>query len=287
MTMQTEVSTPTLTSHGRGVQTFYSHGAEKRALEAKGFLSFGYWKDDTKDYTEAAENLLQLLLDESGIEDPDVILNVACGNGIETAKIFDRLRPKRIHGVDITRTHIETSRRRAEQLGLADRLVFEHGDACRTRFADETFSHVIGIEGIAHFDTRERFFAEARRVLKPGGQLMLTDCILHRLPPGMMDEVATRACSHFWHMPRANWVDIPEYTEQLERNGFRVEFVRSIGNRVYPGFAKFNVTASAIWNNIEVRGLPVGLGLAFICWLIGDVHRRGVSDYVLVKAYKK
>lgn len=287
MTMQAEVSTPQLTSHGRGVQTFYSHGAEKRALEAKGFLSFGYWKDDTKDYTEAAENLLQLLLDESGIEAPDVILNVACGNGIETAKIFDRLKPKRIHGVDITRKHIETSQRRAEQLGLADRLVFEHGDACRTRFADETFSHVIGIEGIAHFDTRERFFAEARRVLKPGGQLMLTDCILHRLPPGMMDEVATRACSHFWHMPRANWVDIPEYTEQLERNGFRVEFVRSIGNRVYPGFAKFNVTASAIWNNIEVRGLPVGLGLAFICWLVGDVHRRGVSDYVLVKAFKK
>jgi tocopherol O-methyltransferase len=276
-----------LSAQGLGVQTFYSHGAEKRALEAKGFLSFGYWKDDTKDYAEAAENLLQLLLDESGIKEADLILNVACGNGIETAKIFERLRPKRIHAIDITRKHIDTCKRRAEDLGLADRLVFEHGDACRTRFPDETFSHLIGIEGIAHFDTRERFFAEARRVLKPGGQLMLTDCILKRLPPGAMDEVASRACSRFWHMPRANWVNIPEYEQQLEKHGFRVEFVRSIGDQVYPGFAKFNVTADAIRNNIEVRGVRIGLGLAFICWLIGDVHRRGVSDYVLVKAFKR
>ncbi|HVJ95076.1 MAG TPA: hypothetical protein VM580_35095 [Labilithrix sp.] len=124
-------------------------------------------------------------------------------------------------------------------------------------------------------------------MLKPGGQLMLTDCILKRLPPGIMDEVASRACSHLWHMPRANWVDIPEYKEQLERNGFRVEFVRSIADRVYPGFATFNVTADAILNNIEVRGFGRGLGLAFLCWLVGDVHRRGVSDYVLVKAFKK
>ncbi|HVH42846.1 MAG TPA: methyltransferase domain-containing protein [Labilithrix sp.] len=276
-----------MNEHGAAVERFYSHGAERRALEANGFLSFGYWKEDTKDYTEATQNLLELLLEESGIENPDVILNVCCGNGIETARIFERLKPRRIHGIDITRAHIETSRARAAALGLSEQLVFEHGDACRTHFADETFSHVIGIEGIAHFDTREKFFEESRRLLKPGGMLMLTDCILNKLPPGVADELSSAACSRFWHMPRANWTNIPQYVAQLEKHGFRVEFVRSIGDKVYPGFARFNVRREAIMNNIEVRGLRIGLGLAFICWLVGDVYRRGVSDYVLVKAFKR
>lgn len=276
-----------MSEHGRAVEKFYSHGAERRALEANGFLSFGYWKEGTKDYGEATQNLLELLLDESGIEDPDLILNVACGNGIETVKIFERLKPRRIHGIDITRAHIETSRKRAASLGLSDRLVFQHGDACRTGFADETFTQVMGIEGIAHFDTREAFFAEARRVLEPGGLLMVTDCILRRLPPGLADTISSALCSRFWYMPRANWVSIEEYGTQLERHGFRVEFIRSIGDKVYPGFARFNVRRQAIMNNIQVRGLRVGLGLAFICWLVGDVYRRGVSDYVLVKAFKR
>jgi cyclopropane fatty-acyl-phospholipid synthase-like methyltransferase/phosphatidylglycerophosphate synthase len=276
-----------LTPHGAGVEKFYSHGAERRAREANGFLSFGYWKDGTTEYTEATQNLLELVLDESGIEEADLVLNVACGNGVETMQIYERFKPRRIHGIEITRAHVETSRRRAAALGLSKQLVFEHGDACRTSFDDATFTQVIGIEGIAHFDTRELFIAEAHRVLKPGGLLMLTDCVLHRLPPGPADTIASALCSRFWHMPRANWTSIPEDRALLERHGFEVEFVRSIGDRVYPGFARFNVRREAIVNNIEVRGLVVGLGLAFICWLVGDVYRRGVSDYVLVKAFKR
>jgi len=275
------------TRHGENVERFYSHGAEARAREANGFLSFGYWKDETRDYDEATENLLDLVLEQAEIDRPDLILNVACGNGIETERILERLQPRRIHGLDITRAHIDTCKKRAAARGLEDRMVFEHGDACQMPFAAEAFSHLVCVEGITHFDTRERFFAEAHRVLQPGGMLMLSDSILHRLPPGIGDEIASRVTSRLWHVPRANWIDIAGYRRQLEANGFRVEFVRSIGDRVFPGFASFNVRREAIANSIRVRGLPVGLGLAFICWLLGDLHRRGILDYVLVKAWKR
>jgi erythromycin 3''-O-methyltransferase len=273
--------------HSEGVERFYAHGAERRALEANGFLSFGYWKDGTTDYAEAAQNLLDLLLDESGIDEADLILNVACGNGVETVQMFERLKPRRIHAIDVTRAHIEAAQKRAVALGLSGQLIFAHGDACRTGFDDGMFSQVLGIEGMAHFDTREAFFTEASRVLRSGGLLMLTDCILRQPPPVLMAEISFVACSRFWHVPRANWVTSEEYGRQLEANGFRVEFIRSIGDQVYPGFARYNARRQAIMNNIEVRGLPIGLGLAFICWLVGDVYRRGVSDYVLVKAFKR
>ena len=40
------------------VERFYGRGADRRAREADGFLSFGYWAEGTEDYYEAAEKLL-------------------------------------------------------------------------------------------------------------------------------------------------------------------------------------------------------------------------------------
>ncbi len=272
--------------HEDAVEMFYSHGADRRAQEADGFLSFGYWSEGARDYDEATEALLEFFLAEADIRDPELILNVCCGNGAETTRIYERLRPKKIHGIDITAPHIQTCRKRAAELGLSNELVFQQGDACKTGFPDNTFSHVIGIEGPAHFNTREAFFAEAYRVLKPGGMLMLTDSVIQKKPEGLAEAAVAQLCLRVWHMPRANWVDIHTYRRQLERVGFQVEILRSIGDRVFPGFASYNVRPDAIRDTLRVHGKRVGLGLVFICWLLGHVYSRGLSDYLLVKAFK-
>src|SRR5262249_13394163 len=150
------------------VERFYGYRAEERARYADGFLSYGYWPEGTEDYFEAAEKLLDYFLARADIQSPGIVLNVCCGNGAETTRIHERVKPEKLYGPEIPAAHIEACRRRVEALGLSDRLVFERGDACRTGFPAGMFSHVIGIEGPAHFVTRERFFAEAHRVLEPG-----------------------------------------------------------------------------------------------------------------------
>lgn len=55
-------------THEEKVAAFYSRGARKRALEAEGFLSFGYWNENTNSYKEAAENLVQFFIARSGIK---------------------------------------------------------------------------------------------------------------------------------------------------------------------------------------------------------------------------
>ena len=75
-------------THEDRVERFYSHGSEIRAHEADGFLSFGYWNQDTKDYFESAENLLQFVLKEGAISNPQIIFNVACGYGAESVRFF-------------------------------------------------------------------------------------------------------------------------------------------------------------------------------------------------------
>ncbi len=275
-------------SHEDRVERFYSHGSEKRSGEASGFLSFGLWDDDTIDYCDSSKRLLAYVLEVSQIQNAENILNVACGYGTETIEIFNSVQPRSIHAIDITDAHIRVAQRCACDNNLDDKIKFQKMDACRTTFSGELFSHIVGIEGPAHFNTREKFFSECRRLLKPGGMLLLTDIIINHqnFMASRLKRAIGVACSKSWHMPLKNWINAEEYRKQLEENGFTVECIHSIGNMVYPGFSRYNTRLRSIWNAIATRGIALGIGITFISWLLGLVYRKKMVDYIFVKAMK-
>src|SRR5512137_1408719 len=93
--------------HERGVEKFYSCGSKRRRHEAEGFLSFGYWERQTKDYYEAARNLVRFFLREGQISRPEKVLDVACGYGPESFRFYEALHPKKMYCIDVTGPHIE------------------------------------------------------------------------------------------------------------------------------------------------------------------------------------
>jgi len=275
-------------SHERKVEKFYSHGSKKRSQIAEGFLSFGYWDNDTKDYYEAAEKLVNFFLAEANINNPENILNVACGYSAESFRFFEKIKPRQMRCIDITQAHIDYAKNIAKEKNLENRLIFEKKDACRTGYPDDFFSHILGIEGPAHFRTRKDFFRECYRVLKEKGKLMITDIIFdpNASKKNFILNKLTELGSKRWHMPKENWANIDKYCEQLREAGFRVEKVLKIGDKVFPAFARYNTRLQSIIRAIKVRGLPLGVGLAFISWLLGYGYRHGVIDYIFIKAEK-
>jgi ubiquinone/menaquinone biosynthesis C-methylase UbiE len=273
-------------THEQMVSRFYTCGTKKRSHEAGGFLSFGYWNNGVKDYYTAAKRLLEYVLDNSGIKKPKFILNVACGYGTETIRIYKRFKPKKIYAIDITESHINFAKQIAEESGY--NIDFQVRNACKTGFPDSYFSHIIGIEGPAHFNTRELFLKEAYRVLQPGGYIILTDIIAlnKNFKSNPIKLIAGRFCSKRWHMPPENWTDADEYRHLLEQIGFTVEKLEIIGDRVYPGFSASNLRFGAIINAIKTRGFFVGLGLTIISWLLGFLYRRKMLDYIFLRAKK-
>ena len=98
---------------------------------------------------------------------------------------------------------------KAKKLGLDKKIKFRHGDACVLNFPKNTFSHVLGIEGIANFNTREKFFKAANKVLKKNGELLMTDIILGKKfsKTKKLHKLFVGFAAKNWAVPKANWTN--------------------------------------------------------------------------------
>jgi cyclopropane fatty-acyl-phospholipid synthase-like methyltransferase len=172
-----------------------------------GFSNFGYWLKDTKDGEEAGNNLVDKLLEHIP-EKRGTILDVACGQGGTTKRLMKYFKPEDLHAINISENQINRAKI------IAPGCNFYTMSASKLEFRNNSMDHIICVEAAFHFDTRERFFKEAYRVLKPGGRLVLSDII-------MKNNLITRLIYRSGkHVPGENIVDSTEYGAQLRNAGF-------------------------------------------------------------------
>jgi ubiquinone/menaquinone biosynthesis C-methylase UbiE len=282
-------------NHEKKIEKFYSTGSRKRKCDYinlrqhdEGFLSFGYWEADTKTYLDATKNLLHFFIKNSGIQNPIRMLNVACGYGTETFAHYDNFKPAEIIGLDITKVHMDYANNRAKCLKLDNKIKFAHGNACDLDFPESSFSHVVGIEGPVHFNTRLKFFKAASKVLNNGGELLLTDIILGRRinEENRFYRAAVRLIAKWWVVPKSNCVDESTYKQQLEEAGLKMILLKRIGEKVFPGYAKNGFTLRTLRIRLSQRGFFATIGLTWISWLLGWLYKRGCMEYIFIRAQK-
>src|SRR5262249_17219195 len=152
----------------------------------------------------------------------------------------------------------------------------------------------MSIEGPEHFNTRDRFFAEAYRVLKPGGVMALSDYTLGRPTQNALDHVVVRLTCHVWKVPRANVWTTPEYRERLAAHGFSHIEGTEIGESVIPGYYCEQRRKEVRSELARIRGFVGGrLGQDRSCSYLGvseaacGVHTRASGKMKNLKSDKR
>jgi demethylmenaquinone methyltransferase/2-methoxy-6-polyprenyl-1,4-benzoquinol methylase len=112
------------------------------------------------------------------------LLDVAGGTGDIAFRFLKRAPEASAVVLDMTESMLEEGRKRAEAQHLSDRLDWVVGDAMALPFEDRTFDVYTISFGIRNVTRIADALAEAFRVLKPGGRLMVLE--FSQLPnPGM------------------------------------------------------------------------------------------------------
>jgi len=268
--------------HENATEKFYEVGVEKFGDYHSRFLNFGLWENGITDYVKASENLLTRVANRIKLDDKSILLDVACGMGTQDSFFMETFKCASIEGLDLTAKHIELAKKHNKH----PQINFVRGNACYLPYPDESFTHVMGIEGPANFNTREKFMKEAFRVLKPGGYLGLSDYSMARKPKSWWEKQLIKYTVKFWHMPYDNVQTNEEFAKTLENCGFTSVDVEVVTKSVIPGYIAENRKPENRKEIYRIRG-PIWGPLSdylddFVEWL----YKRDLVDYILVKAQK-
>ena len=105
---------------------------------------------------------------------PRRILDLATGTA-DLAIEAIKLNPEKIVGVDIAEEMLKFGREKLRNMNLDDRITLQRGDAEKLPFSDSQFDAAMVSFGVRNFENLQKGLKEIRRVLKPGGVLVVLE----------------------------------------------------------------------------------------------------------------
>src|SRR5260370_7859137 len=117
---------------------------------------------------------LPVLVEMAAPEPSDLVLDVAAGTGNTALTLAPQV--QKVIGLDLASAMLEQARDRAQAESIRN-IEFLSGSAEELPFPDNEFSLVVSRHAPHHFHRLDKFLGEVRRVLKPGGRLVLADQI--------------------------------------------------------------------------------------------------------------
>jgi ubiquinone/menaquinone biosynthesis C-methylase UbiE len=218
-------------------------GDTEVAMAFSQYVHWGYWDAPSqsdgslRDFAEAAEQMSRQVIAAGRVQDGQRVLDVGCGFGGTLADLDAHFSDVDLYGLNIDARQLDYARRRiAPRVG--NRVTFVAGNACRLPFADALFDVVLCVEAVFHFPGRDQFLAEARRVLRPGGRLVLSDFVPRLVIPLLWDYFDRRFKPLVTRLygPSDMRCTLSDYRRLAFRAGLRLTQVRDITLNTIPSY---------------------------------------------------
>ncbi len=207
-------------------------------------MHMGFWDEQTSDHDEALINMNRALAARTDLRRGDRVLDAGCGVG-GSALWMAREIGVEVVGIDLVEGQVRRARRNARRHGVADRATFERQDITRTAFPDESFDVVWAIESACHVPDKREFLTEARRLLVPGGRLVVADGFRSRRPFSPAYERLLSSWLSGWAVPDLLTAD--EFMAATRRAGFARACLDDVTANVRPSLRRLYRLALALY----------------------------------------
>jgi MPBQ/MSBQ methyltransferase len=266
---------PVAASHAApqiGLEQYYSEAGPDYAAWSREFnMHFGFYRAGANPLCREAmleqmntEVLARLQLD--GIAEPR-LLDLGCGLGATLRSFARRLPQARLLGVTRVPWQVEQARSLNSAAGCDGCVRVVEGDYQNTLLPGASFTGVYALESSCHARGADKsaLLAEAHRLLRPGGRLVVADGFLTKDRfAGALQERIYRTLCDCWVIEELAQLDL--FTTRLKGLGFINVTVESLQMRVAPSVThipwvtlKFLLTdvvfgsrrmTRARWNNV-------------------------------------
>lgn len=155
------------------------------------------------------------------IQEDHRVLDIGCGTGGVARYVAYRYGCK-VDGIDLTQNFIEAGKTISSWLKLSSRVRLQCGSALAMDFEDETFDAAYLFHVGMNIETKGELFSEVKRVLKPGGRLLVYDILRGE------DETSNLAFPLPWaseaEISHVQTVD--HYERHVEQTGFAIHHIK-------------------------------------------------------------
>jgi tocopherol O-methyltransferase len=246
-------------------------------------IHHGYWISGKESKEEAAQNLIDLLIEKSRLKPKSKVLDVGCGIG-GTSIYLARQYQCNVTGITISPVQVDMANKAASQLHLANEPRFKVEDANNITL-NEKFDIIWSVETISHLHNRHNLFKRAHELLKTGGRMCITDWLaddhlsqsdkqkyIEPIEKGMLVSLST----------------LSEYKEHIDTNGFRLLYYEDISDNVS---RTWEITSEAIkpralWSLARQQSKE-SLGFLRACKAMKQGFKRGAFRYPAIVLEKK
>nr|WP_297911568.1 methyltransferase domain-containing protein [uncultured Allomuricauda sp.] len=214
---------------------FYNEATEDYEFWSKDFnMHFGYFnlfrtnpfkRDEMlNEMNKQVVNRLDLA------EKPAILVDLGCGMGGTIRYALAKNQYLSALGVTLSEFQVK------EGNGLLKSLkgVILKQDYNKTSFAPDSVDGAIAIESFCHSGHTKTAFAEAHRILKPGGKLVIADAFLKKGPETLSYSSSVsykKLCEH-WGLPRLG--HLKKVVRDLKKVGFQEVKTEDVSFRVAP-----------------------------------------------------
>lgn len=164
-------------------------------------IHFGYRDTRARRHGESLTNMNRVLAERVPLRAGMKVLDAGCGVG-GTSRFFARQYGATVVGITPVAGQVAQATRLSKRQGLAGLATFEQNDYLDTGYPEASFDVVLAQESVCHSNDKRGFLAEAFRVLRPGGRLVIAEYFhFDRQTRSARDESIIQSWYRGWAMP--------------------------------------------------------------------------------------